>query len=398
MATPLYSSSLSVDEMMKNQRAKGPATILAIGTAAPPNCYSQAEYPDFYFRVTKSDHKTELKEKFKRICSKTMIKTRYLHITEKTLEENPSMCDYSAPSFDARQEILRMEVPKLGKEAAEKAIKEWGHSKSEITHLIFCTTSGYDMPSADYQLTKLLGLNHSVKRHMIYLQGCFAGGTVLRLAKDLAENNKGARVLVVCAEITTITFRGPHLESLLPQALFGDGASSVIVGSDPDPLTERPLFQIVSSAQHILPDSEDTIRGKLGESGLMFFLKKNITTLIASDIEKLLKEAFEPIGISDWNSLFWITHPGGPAILNQIELVLGLKEEKMWASRKVLSQYGNMASACVLFVLDEMRKKSMKDGMATTGDGLDWGVAFGFGPGLTVETVVLRSIPVTSFT
>ena len=68
MATPLYSSSLSVDEMMKNQRAKGPATILAIGTAAPPNCYSQAEYPDFYFRVTKSDHKTELKEKFKRIC------------------------------------------------------------------------------------------------------------------------------------------------------------------------------------------------------------------------------------------------------------------------------------------------------------------------------------------
>ena len=78
--------------------------------------------------------------------------------------------------------------------------------------------------------------------------------------------------------------------------------------------------------------------------------------------------------------------------------MLGLKEEKMWASRKVLSQYGNMASACVLFVLDEMRKKSMKDGMATTGDGLDWGVAFGFGPGLTVETVVLRSIPVTSFT
>lgn len=31
----------------------------------------------------------------------------------------------------------------------------------------------------------------------------------------------------------------------------------------------------------------------------------------------------------------------------------------------------------VFFVLDEMRKKSMKDGMSTTGDGLDWGVAFG---------------------
>ncbi|XP_074366364.1 chalcone synthase 2-like [Apium graveolens] len=387
----------SVAEIMEKQRAKGPATILAIGTATPPNCYLQSDYPDFYFRVTNSEHNTQLKQKFKRICDKTMIKTRYLHITEDILDQNPNMRNYSAPSFDARQEMLRMEVPKLGREAALKAIKEWGHPKSEITHLIFCTTSGYDMPSADYQLTKLVGLNPCVKRHMIYLQGCFAGGTVLRLAKDLAENNKGARVLVVCAEITTITFRGPHLESLLPQALFGDGASSVIVGSDPDPLTERPLFQIISSAQHIVPDSEDTIRGKLGESGLMFFLKKNITTLIASDIEKLLKEAFDDIGISDWNSLFWITHPGGPAILNEIQHVLGLKEEKMWASRKVLSQYGNMASACVLFVLDEMRKKSMKDGMATTGDGLDWGVAFGFGPGLTVETVVLHSMPVTIF-
>ncbi|KAL1817300.1 hypothetical protein ACET3Z_019874 [Daucus carota] len=391
----MAASSLSVEEIMKNQRAKGPATVLAIGTAAPPNCYPQADYPDFYFRVTKSEHMTQLKEKFKRICNKSKIETRYLHITEETLEENPNMCHYSAPSFDARQEILRMEVPKLGKEAADKAIKEWGHSKSEITHLIFCTTSGYDMPSADYQLTKLLGLNNSVKRHMVYLQGCFAGGTVLRLAKDLAENNKGARVLVVCSEITTITFRGPHIHSLLPQALFGDGASSVIVGSDPDPLTERPLFQIVFAAQHLVPDSEDTVRGKLGESGLMFFLKRNITTLFAGNMEKILKEVFEPLGITDWNSLFYITHPGGPAILNQVEHVLGLKEEKMWASRKVLSEYGNMAGACVFFVMDEMRKKSMNDGRATTGDGLDWGVAFGFGPGFTVETVVLHSMPVT---
>ncbi|PNX68812.1 chalcone synthase, partial [Trifolium pratense] len=61
---------------------------------------------------------------------------------------------------------------------------------------------------------------------------CFAGGTVLRLAKDLAENNKGARVLVVCSEITAVTFRGPsdtHLDSLVGQALFGDGAAAVIL-------------------------------------------------------------------------------------------------------------------------------------------------------------------------
>lgn len=149
-----------------------------------------------------------------------MIKKRYMHLSEEILRENPNICAYMAPSLDARQDMVVVEVPKLGKEAAAKAIKEWGQPKSKVTHLIFCTTSGVDMPGADYQLTKLLGLRPSVKRFMMYQQGCFAGGTVIRLAKDLAENNAGARVLVVCSEITAVTFRGPsdtHLDSMVGQ-------------------------------------------------------------------------------------------------------------------------------------------------------------------------------------
>lgn len=52
-----------------------------------------------------------------------------------------------------------------------------------------------------------------------------------------------------------------------------------------------------------------------------------------------------------------------------------------------------MSSACLLFILDEMRKRSAEEGKATTGEGLEWGVLFGFGPGLTVETVALHSVP-----
>ncbi|GFQ03758.1 chalcone synthase [Phtheirospermum japonicum] len=91
---------------------------------------------------------TDLKEKFKRMCEKSMIKKRYMHLTEDILKENPNMCAYMAPSLDARQDIVVVEVPKLGKEAAQKAIKEWGQPKSKITHLVFCTTSGVDMPGA----------------------------------------------------------------------------------------------------------------------------------------------------------------------------------------------------------------------------------------------------------
>ncbi|KAK6928649.1 Chalcone/stilbene synthase, C-terminal [Dillenia turbinata] len=374
--------STSVQKIRNLQRTNGPATILAIGTATPSNCIYQADYPDYYFRVTNSDHETELKQKFKRIYAEKESKHVRIHGTEKE-------------SLDARQDISVVETPKLGKEAAEKAIKEWGQPKSKITHLVFCTTGCVDMPGADYQLIKLLGLNPSVQRHTVFQQGCFAGGTVLRLSKDLAENNACSRILLVCSEITPIFFRGPsetHLDSLIGQALFGDGAAAVIVGADPNISIERPLFQLVCAAQTILPDSQDAMLLHLREVGLTFHLSKNVPRIISDNIEKTLDEVFTPIGISDWNSLFWIVHPGGPAILDQVEAKLGLEEEKLRASRHVLSEYGNVTSACVLFILDEMRKKSMQEGKPTTGEGLQWGVLLGFGPGITVETLVLHSV------
>ncbi|TVU06556.1 hypothetical protein EJB05_49779, partial [Eragrostis curvula] len=390
---------LTVEELRKQQRAEGPATVLAIGTATPTNCVYQADYPDYYFRITKSEHLTDLKEKFKRMCAyptilllhsvhgshgrdmersyiykkrlillfdvralpsslssstrtagdKSMIRKRHMYLTEEILAEHPNICAYKAPSLDARQDMVVAEVPKLG----AAALKEWGQPRSSITHLVVCTTAGVDMPGADYRVARLLGLRPSVSRLMLYQQGCFAGGTVLRVAKDLAENNRGARVLVVCSEITAVTFRGPsesHLDSLVGQALFADGAAAVI----------------------------------------------DVPGLIARNIERVLDDAFAPLGVSDWNSIFWAAHPGGPAILDQIESTLRLDGDRLRASRHVLAEYGNMSSACVLFVLDEMRKRAAQDGHATTGEGKDWGVLLGFGPGLTVETVVLRSVPVVS--
>jgi len=57
-----------VDEIRKAQRARGPAMVLAIGTAVPVTCFYQADYPDYFFRVTKTENLTELKAKFKRVC------------------------------------------------------------------------------------------------------------------------------------------------------------------------------------------------------------------------------------------------------------------------------------------------------------------------------------------
>ncbi|KAJ4833581.1 hypothetical protein Tsubulata_025039 [Turnera subulata] len=386
----------SVEDMRKAQRADGPATILGIGTATPSNYILQADYPDYYFRITRSEHMTKLKQKFKRICKSSTIKKRHFYLNEAILKENPNLCAYMAPSLDTRREMIAKAVPRLGKEAAVKAIQDWG-----LTHIVFCTIAGMELPGFDYQLINQLGLDPSVKRVMLYQHGCFGGGTVLRIAKDLAENNKGARVLVVCSEITVSIFRGPshtHMDSLVVQSLFGDGAAAVIVGSDPETSIERPLFELVSAAETILPSSPDhegcSFAGGVGEDGLTVDLPRNVPLSISNNIEKCLEEAFTPLGIKDWNSIFWIAHPGGPAILDHIDSKLGLKEERLRATRKVLREYGNIISSTVLFILDEMRKKSIEEGKVTTGEGLQWGVLFGFGPGLTVETLVLHSLPI----
>ncbi|PHU18355.1 Chalcone synthase B [Capsicum chinense] len=383
--------------MRVHERAEGPAKILAIGIATPFHWVDQTAYPDYYFKVTNSEHFVDLKEKFRRICSRTMIGKRHMILTEEILKKNPNLCSYNGPSLDIRQEILVSEIPKLGKEAALMAIDEWAQPKSKITHLVFCTRSGVDMPGADYQLIKLLGLSPSVQRLMMYQQGCFAGGTVLRLAKDLAENNRGARVLVVCSESSAIGFRGPseaHPENLIAQALFGDGAAAVIIGSDPKPGLERPVFEIVSATQSFVPNGDCHLALHLREMGLTFHCTKDVPPTIAKNVESCLIKAFEPLGISDWNSMFWILHPGGNAIVEQVESTLGLEPEKLRATRNILREYGNLSSACVLFILDEIRKKSARDGLKTSGDGLDLGVLLSFGPGLTIETVVLRSQPI----
>lgn len=189
---------------------------------------------------------------------KSTIRKRHFVLNEEILKNYPSIGTYNSPSLDAIGEISLAEAPKLAMEAASKAIQEWGQPKSEITHLIMSSLTGMDMPGSDYHLMKTLGLPSSVKRVMLNFSPCYTSGTVLRMAKDIAENNGGARVLVVIVALSLCTFNGPNehdIALLVGNATAGDGAAAMIIGADPDVLKEKPLFQITFTAQNTIPDS-----------------------------------------------------------------------------------------------------------------------------------------------
>ncbi|CAM0913683.1 unnamed protein product [Alopecurus aequalis] len=379
----------SIREIRRSQRADGPAAVLAIGTANPANCVSQEDFPDYYFRVTKSENLTDLKHKFRTMCERTTTEKRYLYHTEELLNAHPEFLDCAQPSLDARLDIAAVAAPELAASAAAKAMAEWGRPAADITHLIVTTNSGAHAPGIDLRLASLLGLRSSTRRTMIHLGGCSGGSASLRLAKDLAENNRGARVLVACVELTLVAFRGPdeaNPHRLINQAIFGDGAAAVIVGADVVCPVERPLFVMVSASQTVVPGTDHVITMQLTEGGLDGdILAKQLAPLAADNVVQCLADAFGQLGVAvEWNDLFWAVHPGMRDILAHLETALQLEPAKLSASRSVLRQYGNMLGATVIFVLDEVRLRMDEE------DAGGWGVMMGFGPGFTIETMVLH--------
>ncbi|EFJ16602.1 hypothetical protein SELMODRAFT_233950 [Selaginella moellendorffii] len=369
------------------------ATILAIGTATPEEFVLQSEYPDFFFRITESENLVELKEKFKRICDKSGIQKRHLHLTESILAGNPELCKDSSEtsSLLARQSIANAEVAALGARAAKKALQEGGHSAAEITHLIVATSNGIRMPGPDLAIAKILGLRHDVRRLMLNQVGCYAGGTALRIAKEMAESGGiSTRVLIVCSEVGAFTFRPPnekHPDRLVGSAIVGDGAASLVVGCRDPKLNSSPgqLLELHWAGQFFVPDSEDDLTATLSEQGLIYFLSKHVPALISSSVCELLPSALAASSKTRDlapNDLFWAIHPGGRAILDQIETKLGLRSDKLRVTRETLASYGNMSSPTVLFVLEEIVRQSSRSG--------EWGVLLSFGPGLTIEIQLLR--------
>jgi predicted naringenin-chalcone synthase len=91
--------------------------------------------------------------------------------------------------------------------------------------------------------------------------------------------------------------------------------------------------------------------------------------------------------MADWNEASWMLHTGGRGIVDGVEARLGLREEKLAATREVMRQYGNTRSSSIFLVMDEMRTRSAEQGLSTAGEGLELGMVIAFGPGLTLEAM-----------
>ncbi|GMH17214.1 hypothetical protein Nepgr_019055 [Nepenthes gracilis] len=376
----------------------GKAAVLAIGKAFPKQLIPQDCLVEGFIRDTKCQD-LEIKEKLERLCKTTTVKTRYTVMSKEILDNYPELATEGSPTIKQRLEIANPAVLEMAMEASLACIQEWGRPARDITHVVYVSSSEIRLPGGDLYLATKLGLRSDVRRVMLYFLGCYGGVSGLRVAKDLAENNPGSRVLLTTSETTILGFRPPNKVrpyDLVGAALFGDGAAAVIIGVDPVPGKESPFMELNYAAQQFLPGTHTVIDGCLTEEGISFKLGRDLPQKIEDNIEEFCKKLMakdkgsEKLGFND---LFWAVHPGGPAILNRVETRLNLRPEKLECSRRALMDYGNVSSNTIFYVMEYMREKlnvrKMKAGLE---EEEEWGLALAFGPGITFEGILIRSL------
>lgn len=85
----------------------------------------------------------------------------------------------------------------------------------------------------------------------------------------------------------------------------------------------------------------------------------------------------------------WAMHPGGATILSGAERAMDISPEHMRASYDTYINHGNSSSATIFSVMDRLRSKDM-DALAPGGRVRDYVVGCAFGPGISVETCMLK--------
>lgn len=360
------------------------ATILSLETAIPVTSITQNCYVSAVTKLLKLDsfHTTFLRK----ITSNSKIGKRHVtlkdfstqHSNDKFYKKN---INSQFPCTQKRNDIYKTEAPKLAEQACRASINSWGKSPSDITHIISVSCTGMMAPGIEYLLISKLGLSSRVERLGINFMGCFGAFKGLTIAKALALENPKHRILLVCTELCSLHFQDDlKIDTLIANALFADGAAAVIIGSDPQS-EEIPLFELHQQASEALPSTEHLMSWEASNFGYQMRLSPEVSHYLEKNIgafiEILTHSKF------GFNELAWAVHPGGAAILESIAKACGLEHKHMEASWNVLKEYGNMSSPTFLFVLKEILKNKSQ---------LAWVIGLGFGPGLSIEGLLMKRI------
>jgi predicted naringenin-chalcone synthase len=355
------------------------SSIVSIGLANPGPPIPQAEIARFMKLAHQLDQEESRKLGF--LYRMSGIHSRHSVLTdfEKNSEldfaffpKNKELTPF--PGTKARMELFQQTAPDLAVRAVRTCMEKAGEPMDSLTHLILVSCTGMVAPGVELELMQRLGLQDSVERYCIHFMGCYAAFTGLKLADKILKSDSQARVLLVSVELCTLHFQKEYTEdNLLANSLFADGAAAALIKNSAQGL------RIKSYLSQVFREGEQDMAWGIGDFGFEMRLSKYIPALLENGIRQL-QETFErKFKLSDIRH--FAIHPGGKQILQKVQEAFGLEPEVNAHALEVLRKFGNMSSATILFVLERMMGDSTMEGEI---------LSLGFGPGLTLETLLLE--------
>jgi len=346
--------------------------IAAVGKALPPHYYDQDTLLEALRQRWADRHYNP--GRLERLHKNVLVGGRHLALP---IEEYAGLTTWGK----ANDAWIRV-AQEVGEAAVRDALARAGLGPEEIDALIFVTVTGVATPSIDARLVNRLGLSPRVKRMPIFGLGCVAGAAGIARAADYVRAYPDQVAVLLSVELCSLTLQPEDLSipNLIASGLFGDGAAAVVVVGDQRP-ADGP--RILATRSIFYRDSERVMGWDISENGFQIVLSAEVPQVVRDHLRADVDAFLADEGLARGDIATWISHPGGPKVLEAMAEALELPEGALDLTWRSLQEVGNLSSTSVLLVLrDTLDSHRPPPG--------SYGLISAMGPGFCSELVLLQ--------